>query len=123
VSESDPQQQPIKGPVPIIQKYSPLYRNIHTDGAFASVTLQAEIYIGFYSDKGRIADKLFIDMSPQGARYVDELMERLDGIDREIECGLYLPFTVAMGLRDLLDKRIKDVVETFGSPMEPDETK
>ena len=84
------------------------YRSFHVDGIFGGITPAGNIYVEPFTERSVTPRKIRHKVANNGALGEEIEREGLEGIIRQIECGLVLTLDAAISLRNWLDDKIED---------------
>ena len=102
------------------------YRTYHVDGVFGGATASGQIYAEFFVQRPVTPQTIRYAVTPEGM-IADELsQEGKSGIVREIEAGIVMDVSMAIALKDWLEKSIKvanDMEEKLKKANVPNPTK
>jgi len=88
---------------------SNFFRVIHADGAWGGLSPRGNIHMSFYNERGALPDSSVLTLAPDGSKQLPETAHSSGDIIREIECDVVLDLGTAIGLRQWLDDKIKDL--------------
>lgn len=90
-----------------------LFRVVHADGVIGSVTPRAQVFMSIYSERAAIPRTLVHELSNEGGEGLGRVVhtETRGGYVRELEVGIMVDRETAVGLRDWLSARIRELEE------------
>ena|ERR1035437_2387583 len=104
---------PFDGEMEFHFEKSTAFRVIHVDGAFGGIAPNRHIHMAVYSERQPIPKRIVHTIA--GGVLGPELLEKREtrsGIFREIEADLVLTKESALAVRDWLDQRIAEMIQT-----------
>lgn len=89
---------------------SPLYRQVHVDGAHGGITPSGFININFFSQRGAIPKGTEFEVSEEGqiAQPIKDIDGSKEGIVREFEFGTYMDINTCISLKNFLESKIEE---------------
>lgn len=98
-------------------KKTPAYRSYHVDGIFGGLTPRGKIYCELFIDRNptpktavhALSEDGYLDGTPKGTT-------GLEGVIREIECGIIFDIDTAKTFKEWLDNKITQYNKTLKPP-------
>lgn len=87
---------------------TPNYRAYNVDGVFGGLAPKNKIFIEFFSEKFPIPDSVIHEISLDKTLGKEIEKKGIEGIVREIECGIYLDIATAVAIADWLHARVDE---------------
>jgi hypothetical protein len=100
-----------KGKITVHNKISPLYKEMHVDGAFGGITPRGFINLSFYAERAPIPKSTEFEITESGTvgKQIAHSPDSKTGILREFEMGIYMDLNAAKSLLDFLTARVNDL--------------
>lgn len=89
------------------------YRTYHVDGAYGGLTPKANIYVEFFVERHPTPKIVEHTVGVDGMLGEGRKVDGLNGIVRQIECGISLDLTTAIALRDFLSGQISKLQQVL----------
>jgi hypothetical protein len=90
------------------------YRTYHVDGVFGGLTAHRKIYMELFLERAVTPQSIDVEVRQDGTLGEEVSRTGKEGLVREIEAGAIMDVSVAEGLRDWLDEKIKQYKEKTG---------
>ncbi len=87
------------------------YRTYNADGVIGGLTAKGKIFFDFFNEKRPVPEFVVNELTKEGSLGKEIERKAIDGVIREIECGVFLDIETAVIISEWLNKRIQDYKE------------
>ncbi|MFH1260012.1 MAG: hypothetical protein ABII74_09465 [Elusimicrobiota bacterium] len=94
---------------------TPSYRTYYANGIFGGLTSRGELYLELFTERNVTPKIIKYEVTDEGKLGKEIKREGLQGMVREIECGLLINIDTAKSLVEWLNKNIK-LCENINNP-------
>lgn len=88
---------------------SHFFRVVHADGAFGGIGPRGDVHMSVYSERYALPDRGTLHPGEIGTLERREEIETSGQIVRELECDIVFDYVTAVGLRNWLNDKIKEL--------------